>query len=140
MSNRGAKERFQDEAFEAIMDYLDTPHCAWEDLDEFELRDFKTTMFDSFKYRYDSKFQSHADCIRIVGGDCGRLCDVIDAVAERMFEEEELTYSGEVVQVFNKYWEYILFDTIYRNWEGVLLYWEHYSRPHSEDENNEENN
>ena len=137
MSNRSAYELFQDEAFEAVRDYLEYPHCAWENLEGDELAQFKRTMLGHFRYHADRKFQSHADCVRIVEGNCMELCWVIDVVLERIYEEELPSYNIDFVTMFNEYWQFILEATV-DNWEGVLLVWENYTRPFSSDEEEEE--
>jgi len=134
--NRNANELFQDEAFDAIRDYLEE-HQGWDDLEGDELAEFKATMLDFFKDRDRYlKFQTNAECIRIVGGDCEKLCWVIDEVIERMYDEEFECYSASMM--FNTYFEFILQGTINDNWEGVLLIWEYYTRPFNSDEEDEE--
>jgi len=131
--NRNANELFQDEAFDAIRDYLDE-HQGWDDLEGDELAEFKKTMLDFFKDRDRYlKFQTNAECIRIVGGTCEQLCWVIDEVIEQIWGEFECY---DVVMIFNTYWEFILQRTINDNWEGVLLIWENYTRAFTSDEEN----
>ena len=132
--NRNAVELFQDEAFETIRDYLEE-HQGWDDLEGDELAEFKRTMLDLFKDRDRFlKFQTNAECIRMVGGDCEKLCWVIDEVIEQIWGDFECY---DVTMIFNTYFEFILETTIDDNWEGILLNWENYTRPFSDEEDEE---